>query len=414
MTIDIPPACASLTNRHLADVAALAAAGVEKLERPVSDRPDPAWSGLRAVGTGLWLDTGDLAAAAEVWTADFTALTTNNSLLNAEVQKGIYDDFIPRVGAAVADLPSDLQVWEVAFALNARHGLRLVRRFGARVSVELHTDLADDVEATVFYGRRYHAIHPERFIVKVPMTPAGLLAARRLADEGIPVNFTLGFSARQNHLAAGFSRPAFVNVFLGRIGAYVTDNALGNAVGIGEKACLASQRTVRESGGRVRQIAASLRDGGQVAALAGVDVFTMPVKVAAAVRREPPAAWTDHRHEDPPVAIAAAVPAARFEVLWRITDADRHLLAELQAVPPATAGDLVARARALGAGDLFPGLTAADQAQIAADGKIPVHSRWAGRIASGELAVDTLLRCAALAAFVQDQAALDARIRRLR
>ena len=37
--------------------------------------------------------------------------------------------------------PPDL-ILEVAFALNARHGLRLVQRFGVDVSVELHTNLA--------------------------------------------------------------------------------------------------------------------------------------------------------------------------------------------------------------------------------------------------------------------------------
>ena len=38
------------------------------------------------LGSELWLDTGDIEAAAEPWTEEFTALTTNNTLLNAEVQ----------------------------------------------------------------------------------------------------------------------------------------------------------------------------------------------------------------------------------------------------------------------------------------------------------------------------------------
>ena len=91
---------------------------------------------------------------------------------------------------------------EIAFVLNARHGLRLARRFDAFVSVELHTDLADDVERTVAYGRRYHEVCPERFIVKVPLSPAGLIGARRLSDAGVPVNFTLGFLARKTVRAA--------------------------------------------------------------------------------------------------------------------------------------------------------------------------------------------------------------------
>jgi len=48
----------------------------------------PVWAQVRATGTRLWLDTGDIAAANALWTAEFEALTTNNTLLNAEVQKG--------------------------------------------------------------------------------------------------------------------------------------------------------------------------------------------------------------------------------------------------------------------------------------------------------------------------------------
>ena len=110
---------------------------------------------------------------------------------------------------------------ELAFILNARHGLRLVEQFDAYVSVEEHTALANDVETAVEVARRYHEICPERFIVKIPFTPAGLLATRRLSDEGIAINHTLGFSARQKYVIARVGRPAYVNVFMGRLGSFV-------------------------------------------------------------------------------------------------------------------------------------------------------------------------------------------------
>jgi transaldolase len=168
--------------------------------RPPAPRfkTDPFWKGLRGAGTELWLDTGDIDAAAELWTAEFTALTTNNTLLNKEVQKGIYDAVIREAGALLKGMAPDQEVIEIAFILNALHGLRLVHAFGAMVSVELHTATAHDVQAAVAYGRRFARISPDRFIVKVPLTAAGLLATRALRKEGIPVNFTLGFSARQN------------------------------------------------------------------------------------------------------------------------------------------------------------------------------------------------------------------------
>ena len=62
---------------------------------------------------------------------------------------------------------------------------------------------------------------------------------------------------------------------------------------------------------------------------------------------------------------------------------------------------------------MFPRLSESDQGAIAADGKIPKHSRWAQRIERGELAVDTLCAAAGLASFTADQGALDDRIRRL-
>jgi len=172
--------------------------------------PSKIWQSVVAAGSRLWFDTGDLDEAAKVWTAEFSGLTTNNSLLNKEIQKGIYDELIRKSTAALRSADHNISerelLLETAFILNAHHALRLVQTFDAHVSVELHTDLANDVERTVSYGKRYFEICPERFYVKVPLTPAGLISARRLGEAGVPINFTLGYSARQNYLIALFSR----------------------------------------------------------------------------------------------------------------------------------------------------------------------------------------------------------------
>ena len=242
---------------------------------------DPEWRKLRETGSRLWLDTGDMDEAGKLWNSSFDALTTNNTLLNKEIQKGIYDKLVLEAAGAFPGI----DVLEIAFILNAHHALRLVERFDANVSVELHTDLANDVERTVAYGKRYFAICPERFYVKVPLTPAGLISARHLSDAGVPINFTLGFSARHNYLAALLTRPAFVNVFLGRLNAFVADHKLGTGENVGEKAVRATQREIlalRKSGrSSSKLIAASIRSGAQVGACAGVDVLTIPTKAAA-------------------------------------------------------------------------------------------------------------------------------------
>jgi transaldolase len=387
--------------------------GIDLAQGRIAAKPAPFWSGLAATGSRLWLDTGDLAAAEALWAADFSGLTTNNTLLNAEVQKGAYDDFIPRVAKTLPKGDERAAVLEIAFALNARHGLRLVQRFGARVSVELHTDLADDVERSLAYAMRYHAICPDRFIIKLPFTAAGLIAARELGLRKVPVNFTLGFSARHNHLATAFARPSFVNVFLGRLNAYVKDNQLGDGAMVGEKSLLASQRAVRalDAGqGRTKQIAASLRSAPQVRDLAGCDVFTMPTKVAADATKELDGKWIDRAGEDYRVVITGDAASTRSETLWDISAEERRFADDLAARPPRAPAELLERARAAGCGDLFPVLSAAERERIAKDGKIPKHAAWAARVRARELAIDTLLNLAGLASFSADQAALDQRI----
>ena len=96
------------------------------------------------------------------------------------------------------------------------------------------------------FARRYFEIEPDHFFVKLPLTPDGFVAARILGREGVRVNFTLGFSARQNYLAAEFAKPWFVNVFLGRLNQLVEENKLGSPENVGEKAALASDEIIKD------------------------------------------------------------------------------------------------------------------------------------------------------------------------
>ena len=210
-----------------------------------------------------------------------------------------------------------------------------------------------------------------------------------------------------------------MNVFLGRLNAYVADNALGDGLLVGEKATLASQAAVaRASKGRDKptlQIAASMRGGSQVRDLAGVDVMTMPLATAAEARARLDGRWESKVREVYRVSLAAGVDEKRLRLgaLWEVADREERLAGSLVDHVPGSAEELVERAHQAGAGDLFPRLGTADLAAIAADGKIPKHSRWEERIARGELAVDTLCTIAGLQSFTADQEALDERIRRL-
>lgn len=379
------------------------------------------WRKLRHLGTRLWLDTGDLESASQQWDAEFEALTTNNTLLNREVQKGIYDDFIAESlssSSVFRDMDPRQRTIEFALILNARHGLKLVERFDAWVSVELHTDLADDLRGTVWYGQRLFDICPERFIIKVPLTPAGYLAARRLSRAGVRVNFTLGFSARQNHLAALLAEPAFVNVFLGRLNSFVEDNGLGDGENVGEKTLVASQRAVAElrtqREGVTQQIAASMRASHQISALAGVDVMTIPLAVArdvvsSHIPGDEPVPFAEQRY---PIHLEQGAPEHVIEALWAVTPRFRDVALALLDEPLSgyESDDLRGFFVERGIGDLFPTWNENDLQTIVKDGKIPGHTHWARRLKREEVALDALMSQSGLKHFAADQAALDARV----
>jgi transaldolase len=384
-------------------------------EKHVSGKIDPFWESLFNTGTELWLDTGDVDEAEANWATEMAALTTNNSLLNNEIQKGIYDIFITEAKGVVRDLPQEERVKEIAFILNARHALRLALKFGGYVSVELHTDTAHDIKAIQNYGRRFHDICPEQFIIKVPYTAEGLIGARLLKDSGVKINFTLGFSARQNVLVTRVSRPDYVNVFLGRIGAYMINNKLGDGSGAGEKAVISSQNWVTglsaENPWQTKQIAASLRNYSQLELLAGVDVFTMPPKVAAAGHKELSGKFSSRTHENYDVSIFDSAKDAHIEKFWDVDSKVLKLSERLAAKIPATGSELVHIAHEEGCEDMFPSLSKEEKGFIVSDGKIPVHSRWERKISEGKIAPDTLLTLAGLASFTVDQEMLDQRIR---
>src|SRR5665648_1241156 len=84
-------------------------------EKRFTGKKDPFWESLRNTGTELWLDTGDIEEAEAIWSTEMSALTTNNTLLNNEIQKGIYDIFISEAKSIVRDLPQEDRVKAVSY-----------------------------------------------------------------------------------------------------------------------------------------------------------------------------------------------------------------------------------------------------------------------------------------------------------
>jgi transaldolase len=387
---------------------------------------NPIWARLRELGTELWLDSGSIDNIDKVWTREFTALTTNNTLLNREIQTGRYDSLIREASRALdqyTDLSKQEKILEITFILNARHGLRLVEKFDAYVSVEEHTDLAGDVEAAVDYGRRYHAICPERFIVKIPFTPAGLLATRKLSAEGIAVNQTLGFSARQNYLMARVANPSFVNVFLGRLNSFVADNHLGSGKYMGEKATLASQAVVRQLRKQglssSRQIGASFREAQQVKDLVGMDVMTLPPKVAGEFVSTKPSleSIADQTSSifTPGIDPNVNQEALRLDTLWTVPMQLITCIEDLERENPDafTPDDLVNFLEEHKCGDVLVRWTGPQIEASAREGKIPQISSWEDALASKSIGLDSLMNLAGLNSFTTDQKQMDDRVKNI-
>jgi transaldolase len=108
-------------------------------------------------------------------------------------------------------------------------------------------------------------------VVKVPMTPKGLTAGKRLMDDGIRINVTLVFSPAQAILAAEIGA-YIVSPFLGRL-----DDVAADGMDVLRKIC----DIYEIQGYETNVLAASLRHPMHIveSALAGADIATMPYSV---------------------------------------------------------------------------------------------------------------------------------------
>jgi transaldolase len=138
--------------------------------------------------------------------------------------------------------------------------------------------LATELDEMLDQGRRLAEL-ADNVVVKVPLTPAGLSAARALKEEGIPTNVTLCFSANQALLAAK-AGAAYISPFVGRV----------DDVGLPGMELVEQILAIYEAYGfDTKVLVASIRHPEHVlrAALLGADVGTMPFKVLQQLYKHP-------------------------------------------------------------------------------------------------------------------------------
>ncbi len=134
--------------------------------------------------------------------------------------------------------------------------------------------VAQDAETMIAEGKKLRGVAPN-IVVKLPLTPEGLLACKALTDEGHPTNVTLCFSAVQALLAAK-AGATFISPFLGRL-----DDGGQDGMQL-----IREIRAIYDNYGYETNIlAASIRTGAHVrdAALAGADCATIPPAVFRAL-----------------------------------------------------------------------------------------------------------------------------------
>lgn len=300
-----------------------------------------------------------------------------------------------------------------------RIGNDAARAFGAgrdwEVSLQLHMGLSRDAEAAKRVGRYLRRMVPSG-VVKVPFTPQYphcFLVARDLEREGIPVNFTSTFSARQVVVAALLADVTLTNIFMGRINQGMQAALLGEHVDLEAQRVLRKLR--RDVGVKTLLIVASVREWQTFVYVAGCDVFTAPLDAirgfltqtevpADAVRSQLETSYADRLGiaDD----VLRALGKERIARLYHVEPELIQFLTELRASKDYQSlrdGDqLFKRFDAAGFGDIFYAPSAAEWTELRKN-KLPVL----GAPLTNRLPLDTLYTLLADADFDKYQEDMD-------
>ncbi len=162
---------------------------------------------LHRAGQSLWLDSINPAMlkngtlAGYIDELDLTGLTSNPTILGRAMAAGAdHDDSLRAHLAAGCREPEQLVLAVAMEDITAAADLfrpvwQRTDGVDGYVSIEVPPGLADDTEGSIEVARRLHrqADRPN-VLVKIPGTPAGLVAMETLVAEGIGINVTLLFS----------------------------------------------------------------------------------------------------------------------------------------------------------------------------------------------------------------------------
>jgi transaldolase len=329
----------------------------------------PLLAALKLAGTQhIYTDTADRAELDDLLILEesdkqltFIEEIDGNTTNQALVDKVLNQYFGENGSASIATWVKELRATQPALSLaeivpllytiiNGQLGRQLKAYYGAgrkngrswEISLELHTGLAGDAEASKRIGGYLAKMVPGSF-VKVAFTPHEphcLLIARDLERQGIRVNFTTTFSVRQMAAAALLANVTRTNIFMGRLNQGLAAELLG------EQVDLEAQRTLnklrRQYDVKTLLIVASVRHWKTLVHNAGGDVFTVPYKVLKdflaqnemgprEIRSELQSDYSGHLGISPKV--LEKVGNERLAQLYKIEPAYLQFLVELRCSP---------------------------------------------------------------------------------
>ena len=157
---------------------------------------------LAAAGQSVWLDfirrdmvsNGDLAALID---EGVTGVTSNPSIFEAAIAgSDLYDETIAATDGDPQAVFESLAIADVQGAADLLRGVYdETDGLDGYVSLEVSPTLADDAEKTIADASRlWDRVNRPNLMIKVPATPAGIIAIEEIIAAGINVNATLMFS----------------------------------------------------------------------------------------------------------------------------------------------------------------------------------------------------------------------------
>ena len=255
----------------------------------------PILAALRDAGTAhIYADTASLEELMTVLTVDRETIlkeidgnTVNQPLLAKVVNQYLKQDDPAKWARHLREQEPELSPGDLLPLLYSiicgKIGADIVRAFASgrswEVSLQLHMGLVHDLEKAKQIGRSLRRMVSSAF-VKVPFAPHApmcFLIARDLEKEGIPVNFTSTFSARQVVAAALLANVTRTNIFMGRLDQGLKAELLGAHVSLEAQRMLLRLR--QNPGINTHLIVASLRNWRSMLHTAGCDAYTVPCKV---------------------------------------------------------------------------------------------------------------------------------------